>query len=142
MNLIEKTVELYDEKYDLNCAECILKAANGCYDLNISEQTMKAMASFGGGMSIGSVCGAATGAIAAIGIMFTRDRGHESPQVKEMTFEFMNIFGEKLGTLQCYELKERHRKNDKERCIHMMRIAAESLEDIIIKYKDIYPIIR
>lgn len=140
--LVEKTRELYDKKHDLNCAECILKAANECYDLDLSAQTIKAMAAFGGGMAIESICGGATGAIAAIGIMFTEERGHQSPHVKMMTSKFMSIFRENLGTLNCDELKLKYRENEEDRCLHMMLVAAKSLEEIIEKYKEDYKIIR
>ncbi|AYE34654.1 C-GCAxxG-C-C family (seleno)protein [Clostridium septicum] len=140
--LVEKTRELYDKKYDLNCAECILKAANECYDLNLSNQTIKAMAAFGGGMAIESVCGGATGAIAAIGIMFTEERGHKSPHVKIMTSEFMNMFKDNLGTLNCDELKLKYRENEDDRCLYMMLVAAKTLEQVVEKYKNEYEIIR
>ena len=53
--LVDLVNKYYDKKYDLNCAECMLVAANEEYDLNISKQTLMTMASFGGGMAIGSV---------------------------------------------------------------------------------------
>lgn len=140
--LVEKTRELYDKKYDYNCSECILRAANEVYDLNLSNQTVKAMSAFGGGMAIGSVCGGATGAIAAIGIMYTEDRAHNSPQVNWMTSEFMQNFHMKLGSLQCYDLIAKHRNSEDDRCIKMMEAAAETLEEIVEKYKDDYKIIR
>lgn len=43
--LLETIMKYYDKKYDLNCAECILVAANEEYDLNISKQTLMTMAS-------------------------------------------------------------------------------------------------
>ena len=52
--LVDLVNKYYDKKYDLNCAECMLVAANEEYDLNISKQTLMTMASFGGGMAIGS----------------------------------------------------------------------------------------
>lgn len=140
--LVEKTRELYDKKYDYNCSECILRAASHVYDLNLSNQTIKAMSAFGGGMAIGSVCGGATGAIAAIGIMYTENNAHTSPQVKWMTSEFMQKFHMKLGSLQCYDLIANHRKTEEDRCLKMMEVAAETLEEIVEKYKDDYKIIR
>lgn len=140
--LVEKTRELYDKKYDYNCSECILRAVNDVYDLNLSDQTVKAMSAFGGGMAIGSICGGATGAIAAIGIMYTEDRAHTSPQVKWMTSEFMQKFHMKLGSLQCYDLIAKHRKSEEDRCLKMMEVAAEALEEIVEKYKDDYQIVR
>lgn len=138
--LVETMKKYYDKKYDLNCAECILTAANEEYNLNLPKKAIKSMAAFGGGMGIGSVCGAITGAIAAIGIMFAEDRGHASPQVKEMTVKFINNFNEKLGSMDCLQLKEKHYEDTDSRCIKMMEVAAISLEEIIDKNRNKYEI--
>ena len=137
--LLETTIKYYDKKYDLNCAECILVAANEEYDLNISKQTLMTMSSFGGGMAIGSTCGAATGAIATLGIMFTDDRGHNSPHVREMTGRFLSEFYRRMETLDCIPLKEKY-YDFESRCSKMMRVSAEVLEEIINEYKQVYPI--
>lgn len=140
--LVETMKKYYDKKYDLNCAECILTAANEEYDLDLPKKAIKSMAAFGGGMGIGSVCGAITGAIAALGIMFAEDRGHASPQVKEMTVELISDFNKRLGSIDCIPLKEMHYENPENRCIKMMEVAAVSLEEIINKNKDKYEIYR
>ncbi|MGL4772360.1 MAG: C-GCAxxG-C-C family (seleno)protein [Clostridium sp.] len=129
--LVDRARELWDKKYDLNCAECILYAANEEYKLDLSKQTLKAVAGFGGGIAIEDVCGAALGAVSAIGIMFTNERGHESPIVRELTGEFMKKFNEKLGTHKCDELKAKYRKDDIHRCIHMIEVAAETLDEVV-----------
>lgn len=36
--LVDLVNKYYDKKYDLNCAECMLVAANEEYDLNISRR--------------------------------------------------------------------------------------------------------
>ena len=41
--LVDLVNKYYDKKYDLNCAECMLVAANEEYDLNISKQTLKTL---------------------------------------------------------------------------------------------------
>lgn len=140
--LVETMKKYYDKKYDLNCAECILTATNEEYDLDVPKKAIKSMAAFGGGMGIGSVCGAITGSIAALGIMFAEDRGHASPQVKEMTVELISNFNEKLGSMDCIQLKEMYYENQEYRCIKMMEIAAISLEEIINKNKDKYEVYR
>lgn len=139
--LLETTIKYYDKKYDLNCAECILVAANEEYDLNIYKQTLMTMASFGGGMAIGSTCGAATGAIATLGIMFTDERGHNSPHVREMTGKFLSEFNSRMETLDCIPLKEKYYDPEK-RCLKMMKVSAEVLEEIINEYKQVYSINR
>ena len=140
--LIDLVNKYYDKEYDLNCAECMLVAANEEYDLNISRQTLMTMASFGGGMTVGSVCGAVTGAIAVLGIMFTTERGHQSPHVREMTNILVNEFNRKMEALDCITLKDNYYKNDGQRCILMMQVATEILEELINKYKNIYKINR
>ncbi|MGL5244271.1 MAG: C-GCAxxG-C-C family protein [Sarcina sp.] len=131
--LIDKAKAYWNKKYDLNCAECIMYAANDEYNLNLSKETLKVMAAFGGGMAIESICGAATGAIGTIGIIYTNDRGHESPRVKKLTKEFMDKFYEELGTHKCDELKAKYKKDDVDRCIVMIESAAKVLDDIIIR---------
>ena len=136
--LVKKVRKLYDKKYDLNCAECILTAAIEEYELDIPQKSLKLMSAFGGGMGIGSVCGALTGGAAVLGIIFTEKRGHQSPQAKMITAEFIGNFKERLKVIDCVPLKENYFKGE-ERCIVIMETAAEELEKVICKYRDIYP---
>lgn len=131
--LKEIAKKYWTEEYDLNCAECIMYAANEEYNLNLSEQTLKVMAGFGGGMATGDVCGVVTGSIGVIGIIFTEVSGHKSPIIKEMTREFIKIFNEKLGYIRCVDLKKEY-INEK-RCTLMIETGAEILDDIILKEK-------
>lgn len=130
--LLEKVRKYYDKSYDLNCAETIVYAANEEYGLNLSKETIKTMAAFGGGMGVESVCGAITGALAIIGIMFTNERAHESDINKILAQEFFAKFHEKLGTDNCKELKANYR-NDEIRCSKMLEVSAEILDEIIIR---------
>ena len=104
--LKEAAKKYWTEEYDLNCAECMMYAANEEYNLNLTEQTLKVMAGFGGGLATGDVCGVITGAVGVIGIMFTEVSGHKSPSVREMTREFINNFKQKLGYVKCIDLKK------------------------------------
>ena len=140
--LVDLVMKYYDKEYDLNCAECMLVAANEEYDLDISKQTLMTMASFGGGIAIGSVCGAITGGAAVIGLMFTTERGHKSPQVKEITSRFINEYNRRMGTLECIPLKEKYYEQESPRCTIMMRTAAEVLQDLVEEYKRLYIINR
>jgi C_GCAxxG_C_C family probable redox protein len=128
--LKEKLKKYYDEKYDLNCAETILYAANDEYGLEIDKTGLKTMAAFGGGMGIEGLCGAITGSLAVLGIVFVKERAHESTKIKELSKKFIGDFKEKLGTDNCRELKAQYR-NDEERCWRMIETAGEILDDII-----------
>ena len=132
--MLKETAKKYwTEEYDLNCAECIMYAANEEYNLKLSQQTLKVMAGFGGGMATGDVCGVVTGSIGVIGIIFTEVSGHKSPIIREMTREFIKRFNEKLRYIKCVDLKKEYINEKK--CTLMIEIGAEILADIILKEK-------
>lgn len=128
--LLDTVKKYYSTDYDLNCAETMIYAANEEYNMNLDKNTLKTMAAFGGGMAIESVCGVITGSIAALGILFTKERAHESDKVKNLTAEFFERFMERLGTNNCGKLKEKYR-DDESRCSDMVYVAAEILDDIV-----------
>ncbi len=128
--ITDKILEFYDKKYDLNCAETILYAGNEEYNLNLTQDTYKTMAGFGGGMCVEGVCGALTGGIALISILFTEERGHKSPKVKELTEKLYREFKDNLGTDNCKELKENFR-TDEDRCKKMVLAVGEILDSIV-----------
>ena len=130
--LKEIALKYYHKDYDYNCAETILHAADEAYNMNLSKETYKVMAPFGGGLGVEDICGALSGAVAVIGILFTNERGHESPRVKELTVKLVEEFKSKLGTYNCRILKEKY-KTEAERCSTMIVLAAETLEEIIEK---------
>ncbi|MCL2322834.1 MAG: C-GCAxxG-C-C family protein [Oscillospiraceae bacterium] len=129
--LIDKILKFYDKKYDLNCAETILYAGNEEYNLNLSENVFKTMAGFGGGMCCEGVCGALTGGIALISILFTEERGHKSPKVKELTKELYKEFVYRLGSDNCKVLKDTYR-TEAERCKKMVLVVGDILDNLIV----------
>lgn len=133
--LLDKVKKYYDKNYDLNCAETIVYAANEEYGLNLEKNTLKTMAAFGGGMGIESTCGAVTGALAILGIIFTKERAHESDKIKQLSQEFFKSFEDKLKTSNCKELKEKYRTDDEVRCSSILFAAAEVLDNIVIREK-------
>lgn len=130
--LLDDVKKYYDKSYDLNCAETILYAANETYGLNLDKKALKTMAAFGGGMAIEETCGALTGALAVLGILFVKDRAHESDRIKELTKDFFEKFRAELSTYNCKRLKELYR-NDEERCSNIVFAAAKILNEIIEK---------
>jgi len=128
--LLENIEKYYGKNYDLNCSETILYAANAEYSLNLSKDTYKTMAGFGGGMAVETVCGALAGAIAVLGIIYTKERAHENTKIKNLTSELYTRFTEKLGTENCGKLKSNYR-TDEIRCSLMVKVAGEILEDIV-----------
>ena len=130
--LMDKINKYYTKEYDFNCSEVMMYAASDEYNMNLKSETFKTMSSFGGGMGIESVCGAITGSLAVIGILFTKERAHEGEVVKKLCQEFFQKFEERLGSNNCSELKLKYRKEDVG-CKAIIEVAAEVLDEIVIR---------
>ena len=130
--LIDSVNKYYTSEYDLNCSEVMIYAASDEYNMNLKSETFKAMSPFGGGMGIESTCGAITGSLAVIGILFTNKSAHEGSRVKTLCQEFFKKFKEKLSTDNCTILKEKY-KNQDIGCSIMIETATEILDEIVIR---------
>ena len=130
--LMDKINKYYTTKYDLNCSEVMMYAASDEYNMNLKSETLKTMSSFGGGMGIESVCGAITGSLSVIGILFTKERAHEGDRVKKLCQEFFQKFEAKLSTNNCRSLKAEYKKEDIG-CRVMIETAAIILDEIVIR---------
>lgn len=140
--LLKETVKKYygiefgENKIKLNCAEAIIYAANDEYDLHLEKEALKTMSPFGGGMQIQSICGALTGSLAVIGILFTNKAQHEGEKIKEITTEFFNEINTKLGSNLCGPLKEKY-KNDTTGCLGIVMEAADTLDKLVCREKNL-----
>ncbi|MTI67208.1 MAG: hypothetical protein FH753_11505 [Firmicutes bacterium] len=128
--LIEKIKKYRNSKYNLSCSETIIYASNEEYDLNLDENTLKTMAPFSGGMMIEDTCGAITGSLAVLGILFTEDVAHKSDLLKELVKEFFIRFEDILYSRNCSKLKELHRTDDKG-CNDIIYKAGKILDDLV-----------
>lgn len=130
--LIDTCKKYYDVRYNLNCAECILYAANEEYSMGIAPEDLKLAAGFGGGMAVEGTCGALTGAIMVLGRLFVSVKAHESDRIKLLTRELIERTYKKLGTINCRELKARYR-DDEKRCTVIINTVSEILDDIVMR---------
>ncbi|WP_213950681.1 C-GCAxxG-C-C family (seleno)protein [Tepidanaerobacter syntrophicus] len=128
--LTEKIEKYYSKEFDLNCAETMVYSANEEYGLNLDKKALKMASGFGGGMGIESVCGALTGGIMVLGVLFTKEKAHESERVKTLEKEFLSRYKDKMGDILCKPLKEKHH-NDEVRCLNVIKEAGVILDDIV-----------
>lgn len=135
--LKEKVEKFYSDQNDLNCAESMLYGANEAYGLGLDKKVLDTMSSFGGGMAVQSVCGALTGALAVLGVMFTGDKSIDAKKRSTIIAEFYRKFEEKLGSDNCKELKEKYR-DDVQGCQTVVKLSAEVLDEVVKKYRDAY----
>lgn len=85
-----------------NCAESLIKSYNENFNENIPLGLGSCM---GGGLGIGSLCGAINAGIVIIGFLKGRNDNTEINIAKNYSKEFITIIKEKYSTDICRELK-------------------------------------
>lgn len=119
MNNGEKAVKLHKDGW--NCCQAVLGSCCESFALN-AEQAYRLGAFFGGGMRKGDVCGAATGALMALGLAY----GDENNRQCGKSLEFLKAFEAKFGSLDCRDILAKH---EKKLCPALIEFAANYLED-------------
>lgn len=111
-----------------NCAQSVLGAL-GDYT-GLDEKTALAMAGgFGGGVCSGEICGALSGAVMALGLVFPyTDPGDSASraEVRKQTAKLVRSFQERYGCVRCIDLKRSGQP-----CPDLIRYAAELAETTI-----------
>lgn len=125
-------MKYYGKNQGFNCAEAMIYAANEEYGLMLDKKALKTMAAFGGGMGVEETCGALTGSLAVLGILFVDDKASESNKIRTLSKEFVESFRQKLNTENCKKLKDMYRK-DNGKCDFIVETAAEVLDEIVCR---------
>ena len=124
---------------DFNCAESVLMSLAESIGVR-SELIPKIATAFGGGIGRrGSVCGALTGGVIAIGLKFGRSKAKDTKRREESyqkALELFKRFEKEFGSALCYDLirldlttpegRERIKAVRLEKCISFVRSAARS----------------
>jgi C_GCAxxG_C_C family probable redox protein len=136
----EKAANLF--KQDYNCAQSVLLTMQEYYGSPQNSLVPKIATAFGGGIGRrGSLCGALTGAIMAIGLKHGTNKTVliEKEKAYEVALRFYDRFTEECGSPFCRELigydltnseeLERMRKSKvrDEKCSHFVKKAVEIL---------------
>lgn len=95
--------------YHMNCAEVMLRTANDDFNLGLLEKDFKMMAGFGAGFYSGKTCGAFIGALAALGVLFAKDRPSKREEVQEGAQRLYKAFFDEFGAIDCDALKPLYR---------------------------------
>lgn len=115
---------------DYNCAESLIRGADSYYGLSLEPATLRVAAGFGGGLCVGALCGAVSGAVMALGTKYVDSRAHESLAMKDMVPRLLEEVEKQMGTLQCSELKERYH-DEQSGCVKVVEKVASILEGLI-----------
>ena len=142
----EKALVYFGNKF--HCSQSVLAAFADEVGLT-EEQALKLGACFGGGMRQGEVCGAVTGALMVLGMLYGQYdiNDTQSRQVaNEVNVKMMDRFRKKCGSYICNDLLgcdistqtgvEYARANNlfTELCPQMVANAVDVLEEIINEY--------
>ena len=143
----EKALNYFEDKF--HCSQSVLAAFADECGLT-EEQALKLGACFGGGMRHGEVCGAVTGALMVLGMLYGQCDASDLEsrmRANKVNDEMMKRFREKNGTYICNDLLGcdistpqgvQHALDNKlfvEFCPKMVESAVEILEEIISENK-------
>ncbi|KNZ41435.1 C-GCAxxG-C-C family protein [Acetobacterium bakii] len=95
--------------YHMNCAEVMLRAANDKYNFNLSEDSFRMLQGFGAGYYCEKTCGAFSGSLAALGVLYTEKRPSDQAEMTKVSKLLVKEFEEEFGSLNCDYIKEHHR---------------------------------
>lgn len=138
MNDYQQLAKACAEEYraDYNCAESLIRGADVHYGLSLDQSTLRVAAGFGGGLCVGALCGAVSGAVMALGTKYVDSRAHESLAMKDMVPRLLEEVEKQMGSLQCTELKERYHDQESG-CVKVVEKVASILEELIEKGRSI-----
>ena len=126
--LSEIALRYYNEGY--NCAESLVAASNELWDLKLDSQALKLAAALGGGMQIGDVCGAISGAVCALGCLMVATKAHDCADLKPVTQELMDAFNKKFNSLRCDQIKPQLFAASS-RCGNTVVVCADIFEEVL-----------
>ncbi len=135
---IEKKAFDYSES-GFNCAESVLMATIESRMGNTDPELPKVASALGGGVggSHEELCGALSGGVLAIGLMYGRtEPGVDVQFAKDLAAEFRARFEKEFGTTKCGKLIEQFGEEHRsERCTKLTATTAGLLSDLLDEHK-------
>lgn len=114
---IRKIAEDYYRNGDFYCSEAVVKTIIDEFQIDVSEDVIKMASGFPVGMGgMGCTCGALTGGVMAIGLVYGRSQGKD-PKVNkamELSAKFYQIFCERHKVSCCKVLTREMEKGSPE----------------------------
>ena len=119
-----KSLELFQSGN--NCAQAVLLAH--AEELGLTEsQAKKIAACFGGGMCVGDVCGAISGAMMVLGMRHfatDADPAEEKVKSRKIGMDFMNAMKQLYGSTDCRDILS---QGGRAACVKVITSASEML---------------
>ena len=99
--MLRDNVKKYYLEQDYNCAEAILRCIDEEYGIGLTEDDFKLVSAFGGGMGVGTVCGAISGSLMVLGLLYSGKLEKETALKADITIPFLKKVKKKQGSLNC-----------------------------------------
>ena len=115
MGKVVDYLEKYYKDTNYNCAEAVFSAAAEAWGLDISDDVIRTMGCFGGGMGCAIVCGAVT--------------GHTSPEMMKKVRTYIRKVREAYGSENCKDLRPQFYSKE-ERCFQTISKIAAILDEV------------
>lgn len=140
--LQKSALKLFESK--LGCAQSVFAVFAEEYGLPL-ELALKTASTFGGGMSVGSACGALTGGLMALGLALGYSEYDEDGKASfaNLTEEYVTRFSKRFESMDCREIKNPHEPELKDlpeeeidsilraRCVDCVLFAVELAEKML-----------
>jgi C_GCAxxG_C_C family probable redox protein len=122
------------------CSEAVFKSIAGVYTDAFDQKLMRVASGFGGGMgsSHKEACGALTGGIMAIGLLYGRTKPTQDPTfLKELVNKYRQRFEQEFGSSNCSVLLDKlgEQGDDFSKCRELTSKAAGILAEILEGYR-------
>ena len=148
----ERQVESVHNRYveGLNCAERVFLSLHSLLQADIPSEAVALLSGFGGGVGLtrDGMCGAVSGGIAGIGLIYGRRKPPmgSRERVYEVSRDFLCRFKSRFGTTLCRDLigdllresTPQSEEKRKERCLQYTLNAAKLCIDTLMKYEKMY----
>ena len=131
MVIKEEATKIHESGF--NCAQSVLCACREYTRLD-DERALAISGGFGRGVQCGEICGALTGAVMALGLVYPFNEESDiaaKERIALLTEECIEKFQDEFGCLRCEELKLGEHS-----CARIIERSAELVEAIILKNKE------
>ena len=139
LNKVRETAEEYYRKGDYYCSEAVVKTIKDTFELDFSDEVIKMASGFPVGIGgSGCTCGAVSGGVMALGMVFGRSDAKDPKVMKTMKLsaELHERFRQKRKFVCCKILTKGMdfgKKEHLEQCIAITGEVSEIVADIIAR---------
>ena len=116
-----KALHYYNQGY--NCSQCVLKALEDKYKVNIPKQSYAMCSAVSNGFGVGGMCSVLIAGIMAFGVLF------DEQTAKRLRIKLLSRFQETHKSNSCESLKMERRSGRK--CEVLVADIAELIDEII-----------